>query len=601
MSSFWLHPALVLILGSLLLPLVPARLKKGYLLLIPVLVFLRIFAMAKGTFGEVRFLEWTLVFGRVDALSAVFGYIMSLMCILGTLYGLHVKGNGEHAASWIYVAGSLGVIYAGDFLTLFVFWELMAFSSVFLIWFRGRRESLGAGFRYLLVHVAGGVALLAGIILHSQANGGSMAFGALDVQHPTLATYLVMIGFVLNAAVPPLHAWLPDAYAEGTFNGSVFMCAFTTKTAVYALCRGFAGMEILIVLGVIMALYGVVYAVLENDCRRLLAYHIISQVGYMVAAVGLGTQMAINGACAHAFAHILYKGLLFMGCGAVLHMTGQSKFTELGGLYRKMPWTFVFTLVGGLSISAFPLFSGFISKSMIVTAGFEQHKLWAGYLLMLASVGTFLHTGLKVPYFIWFGKNHCKPETWDRAAEPPWNMNAAMAVAAVLCLFIGCYTPYLYQMLPYAEEAVKYQPYTSYHVSETLLLLLFTAVGFFLLLKKLVPDPTISLDMDWFYRQGGRAFLWVARKPVQFADTCVGEIYRVAGLLPLMFSARGVGRFDNRVIDGVVDGLALTVKAIGSRLRFVQRGQMQQNLAVAFACTALLIVAILVFYRVFAR
>ena len=601
MSSFWLHPALVLILGSLLLPLVPARLKKGYLLLIPVLVFLRIFAMAKGTFGEVRFLEWTLVFGRVDALSAVFGYIMSLMCILGTLYGLHVKGNGEHAASWIYVAGSLGVIYAGDFLTLFVFWELMAFSSVFLIWFRGRRESLGAGFRYLLVHVAGGVALLAGIILHSQASGGSMAFGALDVQHPTLATYLVMIGFILNAAVPPLHAWLPDAYAEGTFNGSVFMCAFTTKTAVYALCRGFAGMEILIVLGVIMALYGVVYAVLENDCRRLLAYHIISQVGYMVAGVGLGTQMAINGACAHAFAHILYKGLLFMGCGAVLHMTGQSKLTELGGLYRKMPWTFVFTLVGGLSISAFPLFSGFISKSMIVTAGFEQHKLWAGYLLMLASVGTFLHTGLKVPYFIWFGKNHCKPETWDRAAEPPWNMNAAMAVAAVLCLFIGCYTPYLYQMLPYADEAAKYHPYTSYHVSETLLLLLFTAVGFFLLLKKLVPDPTISLDLDWFYRQGGRAFLWVARKPVQFADTCVGEIYRVAGLLPLMFSARGVGRFDNRVIDGVVDGLALTVKAIGSRLRFVQRGQMQQNLAMAFACTALLIVAILVFYRVFAR
>ncbi len=585
MSSFWLHPALILIIGGLLLPAVPARLKKGWLLLIPILAFARTIALAKGTFGEVHFLEWVLVFGRVDALSAIFGYIMGLTCIIGTLYGLHVKEDGQHIASWFYVAGSLGVIFAGDFLTLFLFWELMAFSSVFLVWFRRRPESLAAGYRYLLVHIAGGVALLAGIVLHCKATG-SWAFVAFDVHHPTPAVYLILIGFILNAAVPPLHAWLPDAYGEGTFNGSVFLSAFTTKTAVYALCRGFAGMDLLVVLGVIMALYGVVYAVLENDCRRLLAYHIISQVGYMVAGVGLGTQMAINGACAHAFAHILYKGLLFMGCGAVLHMTGQSKFTELGGLWKKMPWTFVFTLIGGLSISAFPLFSGFVSKSMIVAAGFEEHKLWAAFLLMLASVGTFLHTGLKVPYFIWFGKNNCKPETWARAAEPPWNMNAAMMIASALCIFIGCYTPYLYQMLPYPTD---YHPYTAYHVSETLQVLLFTAVGFFLLIKKLVPEPTISLDLDWPYRMGGRAVLWLAQKPIQFVDTCVGEIYRVAGLIPLMFTARSSGAFDNGVIDGIVDGLAKTVRGIGGRLRFAQRGQVQQSLVLAFAVVGVLI------------
>jgi multicomponent Na+:H+ antiporter subunit D len=318
----------------------------------------------------------------------------------------------------------------------------------------------------------------------------------------------------------------------------------------------------------------------------------------MVAGVGLGTPMAINGACAHAFAHILYKGLLFMGCGAVLHMTGQSKFTELGGLYRRMPWTFLFTLIGGLSISAFPLFSGFVSKSMIVQAGFEQHLLWVGFLLNLASVGTFLHTGLKVPYFIWFGKNQCPPATWARASDPPWNMNLAMAIAALLCVFIGCYTPYLYQMLPYP---VDYHPYTPYHVSETLQLLLFTAVGFFLLLKKLEPQPTISLDTDWFYRQGARAFLWLAQRPVQFVDTCWGEIYRVAGLLPLMRSARGVGKFDQRVIDGLVDGLAHAVRGAGRRLRRLQRGQMQESLAFAFAVTAVLLVAFLVAYNVLAR
>ncbi len=593
MNEFWLHPSLILIVGALLLPAVPQALKKAWLLIIPVLVFVRVLNMGLGDFGDVQFLGWSLEFGRVDKLSMVFGYIMSLMCILGTIYGLHVKEDAQHMAAWIYVAGSIGAIYAGDFLTLFLFWEIMAFSSVFLVWFRRRPESLLAGLRYLLVHVAGGLALLGGMVWHCKTVG-SWEFNALNVQSPTAAIYLIMIGFILNAAVPPLHAWLPDAYGEATFNGSVFMCAFTTKTAVYALCRGFAGMEILVPLGVIMALYGVVYAVLENDCRRLLAYHIISQVGYMVAGVGLGTEMAINGACAHAFAHILYKGLLFMGCGAVLHMTGESKFTELGGLWRKMPWTFLFTLIGGLSISAFPLFSGFVSKSMIVAAGFEEHKLWVGFLLMLASAGTFLHTGLKVPYFIWFGKNQPRAETWNRAAEPPWNMNLAMAAASVLCIFIGCYTPYLYQKLPFP---VEYHPYTAYHVSETLQILLFTAAGFFLLIKKLEPEALISLDMDWFYRKGGRVFMWVARKPVQAIDTMAGEVYRILGLIPLMKVAVGAGAFDNKVIDGAVDGVATTVGAIGQRLRTAQRGRIQESLAVALGLSAVFIIAVILYFR----
>lgn len=598
MSNFWVHPGLMFLVGAALLPLVPGRFRKGWLLAVPILAFLRTMSLTQGTFGEVQFLQWTLVFGRVDKLSLVFGYIMALMALIGTLYGLHVKRVTEHMAAWVYVGGSIGAIYAGDLLTLFVFWELMALASVFLIWFRGREESLHAGYRYLLVHMAGGVALLAGILLHYR-DTQSLAFVAFDVDHPTTATYLVMVGFILNAAVPPLHAWLPDAYGEATFNGSVFMCAFTTKTAVYALCRGLPGLDILVPLGVIMALYGVVYAVLENDSRRLLAYHIISQVGYMVAGVGLADlntevgRLALNGACAHAFAHILYKGLLFMGCGTVLHMTGESRFTRLGGLYSKMPWTFVFTLVGGLSISAFPLFSGFVSKSMIVSAGFESHKLWVGFFLMMASAGTFLHTGLKVPYFIWFGKNHCSKEVWNSARDPGWNMSAAMAITSVLCIFIGCYTPYLYRMLPFDAE---YHPYTSYHVSETLQVLLFTALGFFLFLEKLVPEPKISLDMDWFYRMGGRAFRWLARKPVQALDHAFGEVYRAGGLSPLMLWSRLVGLFDNLVIDGLVDGFASTVRLVGGRLRLAQRGAVQESLTLALVAAVLIVVAFLVIF-----
>jgi multicomponent Na+:H+ antiporter subunit D len=594
MSELWIHPSLIFIIGGLLLPLVPQALRKGWLVLVPSLAFLRILTMHSGVFGEVHFANWTLTFGRVDRLSQIFGHIMGLMAIIGTLYGLHVKRPAEHLAAWTYVAGSIGAIYAGDFITLFLFWELMAIASTFLIWFRGRKESIAAGYRYLLVHMAGGVALLAGIMLTYKATH-SLAFNPLDVVNPSAGTWLIMIGFILNAAVPPLHAWLPDAYGEATFNGSVFMCAFTTKTAVYALLRGVPGFEILIPLGVIMALYGVVYAVLENDSRRLLAYHIISQVGYMVAGVGLANlntefgKLAFNGACAHAFAHILYKGLLFMGCGTVLHQTGQSKFTELGGLYKKMPVTFVLTLIGGLSISAFPLFSGFVSKSMIVQSGFDSGKLWVGFLLMLASAGTFLHTGLKVPYYIWFGKNNCKPETWEKAKDPVWNMTLAMSIAAFFCIFIGSYTPYLYNMLP--QQDVAYHPYNTGHVMETLQILLFTALGFFLMLKKLTPEAKISLDLDILWRKGGPAFLWLAKKPIQAVDTFVGEIYNKGGLIPVMRTSRLVGIFDSAVIDGIVDGFASSFRNFGARLRSVQRGAIQENLTLSFAAAALLLLA----------
>ena len=587
-NNLWVHPALILLIGAALLPLFRGVLRKPYLLLVPLLAFGDVLLMSKGTYGVVQVADWYLTFGRVDALSLVFGYIMTLMCIIGTLYGLHVKEDGQHAAAWTYVAGSLGVIFCGDYLVLFLFWEMMAFSSVFLVWYRRRKESLPAGYRYLLVHGFGGIVLLAGFVLRWQATGGDLSFGPIGVETPTIATWLILIGFILNAAVPPLHAWLPDAYGEATVTGAVFMCAFTTKTAIYALARAFAGMDILIPLGVIMALYGVVYAVLENDARRLLAYHIISQVGYMVAGVGIGTPLAINGAVAHAFAHILYKGLLFMGTGSVLFMTGKSKFTELGGLYKKMPWTFVFTLIGGLSISAFPLFSGFVSKSMVIAGAFEDHILWAGFLLTMASAGTFLHTGLKVPYFIWFGKNNCSKETWEKAADPPWNMIAAMAFASFLCIFIGSYTPYLYSKLPFP---VHYEPYTGYHLAETMQILLFTALGFFLLIKKLAPEPKISLDMDWFYRMGGRGFQRLASGPIQSTDNAVSEGYRVLGLGPLMTTSRFWSWFDWHAIDGVVDGIARSVRAAGGSLRRLQSGQLQYNIFYSIAIITVLLVA----------
>lgn len=591
MTINFFHPALIMIFGALFLPLVRGPFRKPYLFIIPLLTFVDVLYLSQnpGTYGVVQFLDWELTFGRVDRLSMIFGFIMSLMAIIGTIYGLHVEDEWQHIASWFYVAGSLGVIYCGDFLVLFLFWEMMAFASTFLIWFNKNPESLAAGYRYILVHTFGGVILLLGFVLRYQATG-DLSFVQLNVQNPELYTWLIMIGLMLNAAVPPLHSWLPDAYSKATITGSVFMCAFTTKTAIYTLARSCAGFDVLIILGVIMAIYGIIYAIMENDIRRLLGWEIVSQVGYMVTGVGIGTALAINGTCAHAFAHILYKGLLFMAAGAVIHATGKSKFTELGGLYKKMPATLIFLIIGGISVSAFPLLSGFVSKSMIISASFDSHILWAGFLLTMVSAGTFLVAGLRLPYLLFFSENKCTPETWEKAADPAWNMQLAMVLASFFCILIGSYLPFLYGMLPNTE--VAYHPYGAYHLSETLQILALTALGFFLLRKYVTAKETISLDLDWFYRKGGQGFLWTVKNPLQWFDTAFSKAYRVVGLNVLMTTSQFWSWFDWNGIDGVVDGTARCVRAIGRRVSLVlQRGQIQQTIYYTVTFVAVILVA----------
>ena len=587
----FLHPSVFYILGGLFIPFLKGKVKQGYMLFVSLLAFFAVVNLPYGAFGVYEFLSWKLTFLEVDKLSKVFAYIFTIMGVIGVIYSIHVKNDGEHFSAFYYVGGSLGVTFAGDFLTLFLFWEMMAFSSVFLIWFRKSKSSLDSGFRYLLWHVAGGLILLAGIMLQYSVSGDlSIKYLPFHGWWPTdlqsLASFLIVIGFIVNAAVPPFGAWLPDSYPAATVSGAVFMSAFTTKTAVYALIRVCAGSEMLIVLGVIMAIYGVVYAVLENDARRLLAYHIISQVGYMVAGVGLGTPMAINGVVAHAFCHILYKSLLFMGTGSVLYVTGTAKLTELGGLYKTMPRTMIYTVIGGLSISAFPLFSGFVSKSMTVTAFGEAHLTWAFMALMLASAGTFLHTGLKVPYFIWFGKDQGL-----KAKEPPWNMELAMGIGALFCVGLGIFYKPLYALLPHA---VHFEPYTAYHTWETLQLLLFTQLGFFLLLKKLWCEDTISLDTDWFLRKGAKAFMWITKPLAKIEYKFIGEIYEFIIQKPIMGTAKVFKIIDTVVVDGAVNGLGKLTLAWSRKIQNAQSGQIQHYAMYMVAGFIALIVVIMV-------
>jgi multicomponent Na+:H+ antiporter subunit D len=494
-TSAW-PPAAILVIGAFAILALPARVRGYAAVLLPAIALWQIWGLADGSRLVVSLAGQDLTLLRVDRLALVFGKIFALIGIIAGIYALHQRDTRQQVAALLYNAGALGVTFAGDYLTLYVFWELMAVSSVVLIWARRTPASDAAGKRYILVHLVGGAVLLGGVLLHL-GHTGSIAFERFAPGEGGLAAWLILIGFCLNAAVPPLGPWLPDAYPKATVTGAIFCSALTTKTAVYTLLRGFTGWEILAVAGVVMALYGVVYAVLANDIRELLGYHIISQVGYMVAGVGIGTTMAVNGAAAHAVSHILYKALLFMGAGVVLHTTGRERLTELGGFWRRQKLVFALYMIGAFSISGFPLWNGFVSKSMVVAAAGALHWDWAFLLLMLASVGTFLHTGLKLPYGTWMGE--------DKGIVPapaPVNMVVAMGVAAFFCTLMGVVPGLLYAHLPYA---VHWNPWTVPHVMEAVQMLLFTFFVFYLFIPKLGGEPTISMDTDVFYRKPARA------------------------------------------------------------------------------------------------
>ena len=498
-------PGLILLVGAGFVPLLRGRARGAWLLALPVLGLLHLMSLDAGNHIQTSILGLQLLIVRVDKLALVFGYIFHIAAFVGVVYALHVRKAFEHVAALAYAGAALGAVFAGDLVTLFVFWELTAVTSVFLILGRMTPRAFGAGMRYLIVQIGSGVLLLAGTILH-YLDTNSIAFGHLGVASP--GTTLIFIAFGIKCAFPLLHNWLQDAYPEATVTGTVFLSAFTTKLAVYALARGYAGTEMLVWIGATMTAFPIFYAVIENDLRRVLAYSLNNQLGFMVTGIGIGTEMALNGTISHAFSHILYKALLFMSMGAVLYRVGTIKGSELGGLYKSMPWTTAFCIVGAASISAFPLFSGFISKALIITAAAENGYFVTWLVLLFASAGVFHHSGIKIPYFAFFAHDSGK-----RCEEAPRNMLAAMAIAAALCIGIGVYPQALYGILPFP---VDFQPYTSTHVLTQLQLLLFSALAFAVLIRTGVYPPELrstNLDSDWLYRRlGPRAAGAAARR-----------------------------------------------------------------------------------------
>lgn len=492
MIEFFTIPGVVLISGALLLAFIPEKARSPLFLLFPLIALALIWVRPDGYQVTIEFLSYELTLMQTDSLSRVFGLIFSFIALGAGIYSYHMKDLGQQVNALAYAGGALGVTFAGDLLTLVIFWELMAVTSTWLIWAKRTPETDAAGMRYLLYHILGGGLLFAGILWHL-ADTDSLAVVSLT-QAYTPANILMLLGVLINTAAVPFHTWLADAYPKATITGSIFMSAFTTKTAVYLLIRMFPGWEILIWVGAVMTLYGVFYAVICKDIREILSYHIVSQVGYMVVAIGIGTEMALNGSTAHAFNNILYKTLMFMAAGAVMYSVGSSKMSHLGGLHKKLRWVLFLYMVGAFSISGIPLFNGFVSKGLTISAAGYAGNETAMLVLLLASIGTWLSVGLKLPYFTWFGK-----EEYEGEVKPvPVNMYIAMGITAFGCLFFGVYPQALLGMLPFAES---YNPFYLYHFVEVIQILLMTFVVFWLLKKKLAPELVTVLDLDWFYRK----------------------------------------------------------------------------------------------------
>ncbi|MDJ0779860.1 MAG: Na(+)/H(+) antiporter subunit D [Gammaproteobacteria bacterium] len=525
MTDF-LPPALILVAAAILIGPLRGHLRSAVVLAAPLLTLWAIWQVPDGVVTTAPFLDYVIEPVEGSPLRRWFATIFALMAFVGGLFAFRQARWYELAAAYAYAAGAVGVSFAGDLITLFLFWEVMALFSTVIVWSGGTPAARAAGVRYAIMHLFGGIILkvgIEGVVVHT---------GSIDIQ-PMMATnfdtWLILIGILINAAAPPVSAWLADAYPESSPTGSVFLSAFTTKTAVLALILLFPGESILIWIGLYMIMYGIIYALLENDARRILAYSIVNQVGFMVCAIGIGTQMAINGAAAHAFAHIIYKALLFMSAGVVVYRTGKSKCTDLGGLFRTMPLTCICGIVGALSISSFPLTSGFTTKTLISQAAIDEQMLIVYFLLTAASAGVFLHAGIKFPWFVFFQK-----DSGLRPKDAPWNMAAAMVFFAALCLFMGLFPETFYPLLPYP---VEYEPYSAGKVLFYLQLLLFSGLAFFLLLPMMRRTLTISLDFDWFWRvflfRAGQSLVIGAGKVREEVATAL-----LAGLSQLRETAR---------------------------------------------------------------
>jgi len=618
-----IHPALVYLTGAISLSLFEIRkfwrlrfaqnLQRFVIIFTPLLALIQTFLLKPQMSWFSHLLGFPLVFFYADKLSLFMGYIFTLIGLLAIVYFLDNRENKHFIFSFLYIGASLGVVFAGDFLTFFIFWEIMALAPTFLVWLDAQRteqpqECLKAGYRYLIYHLVGGLFLLAGIVVEYISGSGTFLVNTLTTR---LSFSLVLLGIGVNAAFIPLHIWLPDTYPKPYFTTSILMSVYTTKTAVYVLARIFPGVNFLVYMGALMAIYGVTLALLQSNPRKLLSYHIISQVGYMVAGIGIGTALSINGGMAHLFNNILYKTLLFMCAGSAIYITGKNDLTELGGLFKKMPVTTICCIIAALSISGVPGFNGYISKGMVISEAHHHYRI-PFLILEIASVGTLL-SFLKFTYF-GFLRETMQTDFggFRQIREVPWNMSLPMCIIALLCVLGGLYPQLLSGILPYP---VEYHAYEFEHLKSTLGLLSIGAIMFISAKEFFAPHKRRTFDFDYFYTNIATGFIWFCKRIVAKIDTIytnaiekvipyakeewaiISEEGRVEDIVKdggglVVRGSKKMDIFERNVIDNAVNRIAQIPMSIASKVRKLQTGRVQNYAGIILL---LLVILLLLF------
>jgi multicomponent Na+:H+ antiporter subunit D len=479
-------PFVPVVLAAVVLPFVPRRVGHVLGILATGGVVPYVWLTPDGQHFETMLFGFDAVLYNVDPFSTLMGLIFGFIGAVAVLYSLFTGAERRQTALALsYVGTSLGAVFGGDWLTLVFFWELMAVTSTLLVWHDGGR-AVRPGFRYALLHGVGGTLLLGAVVWHYVAVGSFLFSAAEGGMAGTIAPVLAALGIGVNVGYVGLHAWLPDTFPQPHVAASVFLCVYTTKTGGYGRDRAFPGGLLAIAyMGGLMAVFGAGMALLQSDMRRLLSYHIQSQVGYMVAGVGIGGALATGGAFGHVFNHILYKGLLFMTVGMVIYRTGKESLKKVGGLATRMPVTAVTFTVAALSIAGFPGFNGFVSKGMVIGAAHKKHidVLW--FLLLAGGVGTFL-SFIKLGYSAFV-----EGEYEGQVTRANVGQSVAMGLVAALCVVYGLFPSALFAILP--TEGYKYTTFTVGHLGEALALAAIAVVGFAVLKEPLkrvgrVPD-----------------------------------------------------------------------------------------------------------------
>ena len=401
---------------------------------------------------------------EVDALSLFFGLLVAtavlVSCIYSIQYMSHDHNVREYYTLFLMLSGGvMGLVLSGDIFNMFIMVEILTFAAVALTAFRNTAKgALEAAFKYLVVGSMGSTCILVGtIMLYAQVH--TLNFAQLSALIPgnlnnatKLAFALLFIGFGTKAFIVPFHPLAADAHGAAPASISVLISGVLTKSGIYGIIRlsyflfqsmGLGTVQFMLVFFGCMSMFiCVTMALAQHDFKRLLAFHSISQIGYVLTAVGLCTALGISAGLYHAMNHTLFKGLLFLAAGAVLHQTGTTDLDRLGGLSRKMPWTTVLFLIGAFSISGIPPFNGFASKWMIYQATYEKavESGNIGFLLvtiiaLITSVLT-LASFVKVSQSVFFGQ---LPKEYENVKEVSFGMRFAMCIFALLCVVTGLF------------------------------------------------------------------------------------------------------------------------------------------------------------------